>query len=536
MYKEVNEKLNKLRKLASAEEYEVICANIAKEAGILGNIVNGALIAPSVVKGAKLADNIAKAPDIINESNITQVSQLNKMKKIAAAPEKPRENKYESSFNEKMYKAMPYAIGASAIGLSALQIAHGQNPLKSIGKGTGEGLKKMVKANPVGKMVISAAKSALDFNKKTVKETAMKLYRGDVQAKMDFKYMKDGALKTRIQEELKSLEDNKYNKYGLQNSIPYKELVQNATEDVKKAYPRESIAHKALGGFAQGATIGSGAFVVHHLGDEFFRLKDKEELRKHLRESYSNSDKGKDDKINWQSPKQQAANLMSQFNVDKNAGAIPEGGIVKDILVNDVYKNAKRSLVYMGVPAGAAALTQRDVRKDFKKLDKTNNGDKIIVDIPLAALDKKAGVDAGKIKAAVINHIKTNAVEDGRNAIKAVSWTAPPTIATVALGRNIRGNMEKLKQDDLGPVPPGKARIIIETNRGGNGSDADNYYGAMGKRGSDSEDGLTTSDYADSGDIATEKNLSKLEHIRLHHGVLKRMKMIPPQAMEATNA
>lgn len=272
---------------------------------------------------------------------------------------------------------------------------------------------------------------------------------------------------------------------------------QKAADKMKKRL--DMAADAAVKGAALGTTTSLANFVVHDIGDEYFARKDKDEVRRRFREDWNNNfadnivagkhvTKNKD--TGYRTPKQKVDNYNKNHKykpkyINKVASS-PAGdfvnhaddmiqaaskklkskALVKDIIKNDVVKPAVTGISYIGAPALVASAIKRD-RNTLKKIEDTKT-DKVVMDIPEAAMKKKASFQEKVIKNA--KKIKKDYIPENlgqefvRSGIRGVSMAAPVAIIANKTNRNLRGNLEKLedKNKALKPVEKGNVRITVE--------------------------------------------------------------------------
>lgn len=251
----------------------------------------------------------------------------------------------------------------------------------------------------------------------------------------------------------------------------------------------------AINGAAFSGAATAANFIGHEIGDEYFRLKDKDETRRRFREDWNNNFadhvvKGKPIKRNYntgyKTPKQKSKEYKYKSKYIKKVASSPAGdfvnhaddmigavnkklkgkSLVKDIVKNDVVKPAVTGIAYIGAPAAVAAMTKRD-RNTMRKIEETKT-DKVVLDIPESVMNKKASFKEQVIKNA--KKIKTDYVPENlgqefvRAGIRGVSMAAPVAFIAHKTNRNLRGNMEKLedKNKALKPVDKGNIRVTVE--------------------------------------------------------------------------
>ena len=450
-----------------------------------------------------------------------------KFNKFASAQSKQSENNKQKDFLGN-YKYLPYLLGASILGLGVADaVKHGpQSALRTIGRGSFEGIKRM--NNKLIKITRSSAKAAVNaFNK--AQKSKYSHARSKVGEKIDLK--NKNSIKNYIDMAIR--DESKKTRHDIAKLVE-KELKSRGIDPKK-----QTVAQKALQGLAYGAGLTGGSLLLQAIGDEYFERKDKDELRRRLRETRTPFyDSG------YETPKQQAERIIRNMNQGRkqqyiNKQASTKTDLLKEILRDDVLKSAKSSIINAAVPAAVSVAINRNLKTDLSKVrrKKDNNGlgasNKIVVEVPLSRINKKA---FEKIAASskLNSKLKRKALENARLAIRALSWTAPPTILTALTGRNVRGLFEKNNPNvNLEPLEPGKARIIIETNKGDYNSHHNNSYQAyramMGKSANEVEEAVDK----DLDKIRLDKWLKNkarkeksLTNVRLVRGVKKKQRIL----------
>lgn len=255
-----------------------------------------------------------------------------------------------------------------------------------------------------------------------------------------------------------------------------------------------------------GATPVATSLVLSNLADDYFKKRDKEEIRQKLRtlNPYIPSD----------TPDMKIRAMQERLN--KNAAS--DAGTWGEALKKDFGGSFRRSLLLSTVPAVVGTAINKNIKDNFKPIvDKNNKGnaDEITIDVPLETLDdikkmnKKAWVSpkevfmkaklpkakamdyakdiASKVKEFPKKMTKENAKEIfknikekgpevakseafniGKDVLSTAGWVLPPAIVTTVTGRNLaKGDLRKLedveKQDR--PIAPGTARITIQTKK-----------------------------------------------------------------------
>jgi hypothetical protein len=153
----------------------------------------------------------------------------------------------------------------------------------------------------------------------------------------------------------------------------------------------------------------------------------------------------------------------------------------KTLLKEDFLQNGLRSIPYVTAPVAVSHLVGRNLKVDGSKLDdksKFKDNDKIVIDVPIESLSKKASYaeEISKLtEEAVIGGKRLHKIptmkeffkeEMPRAAVKGVSYAAFPTTAILLTKRDLRGMGEKINNSDStdnSPIKPGMARITIQT-------------------------------------------------------------------------
>lgn len=264
------------------------------------------------------------------------------------------------------------------------------------------------------------------------------------------------------------------------NGAPAKEKIKKKL----KTYVDKGVDAGVRGAmFAGGATAAN--FIGHEIGDNYFKNKDKDELRREYREDWNRNFadhvvKGKrmDRSVNtgYQTPKQISKNrLYKQASVADfvDPNAVEEGvkkvktplkgkALAKDIIKNDLIKGSLTGLAYAAVPATVAHVIKRD-RNTLRKLD-SEDTKKTVIELPENII-KKASVNLDGLKKLRKELTPENIPEEMvRNGVRGFAKTIPVAGVSYALNRNLRGNLEKLDDEHkkVKPIEKGKVRIIVE--------------------------------------------------------------------------
>ncbi len=563
LYTEMLEKYEELIKVASKEDLEKEAEAILKEAGIVLPLAkNTAKMVGKVTKGVgkvgskagqyamknkgKTVGGILTGSYIANSANDAMKKEIKKMKtsniiedidrpknrygeKLAAYKNNNNNNNRRNTSKNNddesgKYKYLPHAAGGAMLGLAIAEGVKSKSvtqPLKTMGVGSVEALQRLIKQkgkkNRIFRILSNAARKASNV-----------ISDGDAKiVEWHKKYHSVPHWKKLSDEEMIGIIRNYRNKYG--NKGPA--LEGQPMFDFKKAKQRikdNSPSLKELNkGLGAGATFGLANFMVHSAGDEYFKRKDADELRRRLRESYEDdvsdiktmkkliTNPGSVTKNTYKTPKQKAEEIRKRR--EKRANEIIDGIMkeaiskskfgqkAKEILKEDVLKNMKRSALFFGTVSAANNLTGRRLNSDFSKINDPNDNltadGRVIIEVPLTqsgrpsrrARPRKLAFEEidGIIKEAKFNKkkfvkfkkiITEGTGSAGRQALGALTFAMTPAIFQSLTGRDMKNNFVKSDNKDLGPIDPGKARIIIETNRGGR---SDGGYYATSKRASE---------------------------------------------------
>lgn len=524
MYKELLEEYAQLKKVASEEKFETACSDILKEAGVFST--TGKIVGKVADKAVKFGFKHPMAAFATMTAAPILGAGINKMKQQAVQPaENPSniegadanpipfrkkniddpnemklasENEYRNDENKdrSVYKYFPAVAALASAALYGAQAYHDKSftkPFATYREGLSEAGKKLTKLQvsklPGGSAILNAVKKGATIARKNADE-AMTWYREQNRIKTPFREWATNL----SQEERKRIIHayNTFNKAQPKKKVDWSKIKEGIKEGTKKTNK----------GIAQGVGFGLGSFGIHAAGDKYFEWKDDNEYRKTLRKNYAN-DPGNlktmaplvgINKAPYVPPKDRVKREMDDkrhYNDrrprEKTASA---GSFAKDVLVNDFLKNIPKSVSYNAGPAAMALLLNRDIRKDWSKIkdkDKPeqldNSNGRVVIEVPLDDLNKKsndnaAGIDKEAIdKGKLINSAKEMLKDNTRSAAKGIAYALPLALITKYTGRNIKSHFEKVDHDkrDLGPVPEGKARIIIETPKPGNSS-ADDFF------------------------------------------------------------
>lgn len=369
--------------------------------------------------------------------------------------------------------------------------------------------KRVSKAYNIGSKVIKDASKLADNNRKTKElKEAFEIYRQKTKNTLmefeDFKEL-DSAYKSFLRKTGKThinFEDwakKNAGRIGMQNKKYYRK-----TDLKQKA---DMAFDAAVKGAALGTTTSLANFAVHEVGDEYFKKKDKDEVRARFREDWNNNftdnlvagkraerakstgyktPKQKIEQYNKQQRKKNSNNNRYKPKYINKTAAAPAGDFVnhaddvishsakklkgkallKDVIKNDVIKSGVTGLAFVGAPAVAASAMKRD-RNTFKKIEDTKT-DKIVMDIPESAMKKKASYTDKIMNGA--KKIKKDYIPDNlgqefvRAGIRGVSMAAPVAIIANKTNKNLRGNLEELEDRNkkLKPVDRGNVRVTVE--------------------------------------------------------------------------
>lgn len=415
-------------------------------------------------------------------------------------------NKKASVEQDEMYaskmKYLPAVAAATTAGLIGYGVATGKvNKDLVINEGKKMG-KKVSKAYNAGSKIVSEAvniadkKKAADELKKAFEE--YKQATGNTILELsDFKELKNAYESWRRKSNAVNVSfldwakknAHRFNMNGNNNAYKSKNLKQKA----------DMAAEAAMKGAALGTATSIANFAVHEVGDEYFRMKDRDEVRRRFREDWNNNytdnlvagkrpNKGKN--TGYKTPKQKAENYKKKHGYQpkymNKVAASPMGdfvnhaddiaqsvgkklkgkSLVKDIVKNDVIKPAVTSVAYVGAPAVLASSLKRD-RNTLKKIEDSKT-DRLVIDIPETAMKKSASFKDTVIKNA--KKIKADYVPDNlgqefvRAGIRGISFSAPVAVAANVTNRNLRGNLEKLEEKNkaLKPLEKGNVRVTVE--------------------------------------------------------------------------
>lgn len=493
MEKKASFKLSPIKKFKSL--------SLGKKIGVgVGVASTGAGVVSSVGGGVKELTKPMQHPTGINtgfQYGTMSVNTNTGMDKKAGA-------EHDSLESSKM-KYLPIVAGVTTGGVIAGGIATGKlNKDLFIQEGK-KVAKRASKAYNVGaKIVNDAAKIAKGNKKNQELKEAFDIYRQKTKNTLmefdDYKELRSAyeSVKRKTGDTTLSFEDwakRNARRIGMQNKKYYKKT------DLKEK------ANMALDATIKGAALGTATslanFAVHEAGDEYFRKKDRDEVRARFREDWNNNftdnlvagkraQRGK--KTGYKTPKQRIDNYNKQMsrnnnykpkNINKTASApmgefvnhaddmIQSGvkklkgkALVKDIIKNDVIKSGVTGVAFVGAPAVAAASMKRD-RNTFNKIE-DNKTDKIVMDIPESVMKKKASYTDKVIKGAKKikkDYIPENLGQDFvRAGIRGISMAAPVAAVAHATNRNLRGNLEELEDRNkkLKPVDKGNIRVTLE--------------------------------------------------------------------------
>ena len=276
------------------------------------------------------------------------------------------------------------------------------------------------------------------------------------------------------------------------------------TKDTRK--PVKKLIDNAYDGLIKGTAIGAGTFGVKSLSDNYFKSKDKEELRELLRQS------DRDSEVKH-SPKYYANKL------EKRAS---KSNFFKREVLPAMGDTARASLVTLGVAKGMEALGNRKNKNNIAQ-----GKDRTVIDIPLSELNKKSSMEIIDELYKESSAKKTLGQKMLLDGAKAGAWIVPATIAGNIMNRN-------KEQED--PIGKDRARITIQTNKS---NDSDKMHKSTEKaflkhsflkRSSDVEKGLSKDlKKIDLDDImkVRDRSKKKLQNQELRQGVRRRWRRLP---------
>lgn len=469
--------------------------SLGKKLGVgLGVVSTTAAVGGAAVDGAKEAFKPIDTKSTIKTGFKNGVKQVNPGIKKSASAEQ------DSLASSKM-KYLPVITAATTGGLIGVGLATGKinkdlaiNEAKRMGK-------KVSKAYNAGSKVVTDAMKIAEKNKMTEElKKAFEEYKsatGNTIIELsDFKELKSAyeSWRRKTGNTKVSLVDwakKNAGKVGINNKNAYKgkNLKQKA----------DMAADAAIKGAALGTATSVANFAVHEIGDEYFRRKDNDEVRRRFREDWNNNftdnlvagkKVNKNKNTGYKTPQQRvnnhikkegykpkyinkvAASPMGEFvnhadDMIHAAGKKLKGkALFKDIVKNDVVKPAVTGVAYVGTPALLASAMKRD-RNTLKKIENTKT-DRVVIDVPEKAMKKSASFQDVVIKNA--KKIKADYIPDNlgqefvRAGIRGVAMGAPVAVIANKTNRNLRGNMEKLedKNKALKPLEKGNVRITVE--------------------------------------------------------------------------
>lgn len=473
--------------------------SLGKKVGIgVGVASTGIGVASSVVDGGKELLKPVDTKSTVNTGFKNGVIPVNKNINKKASAE------HDSLESSKM-KYLPAIAAATTGGLIVGGVATGKLKKDVIIDESKKMGKKVSKIYNVGSKVINDASKLAKNNKKTKElKEAFELYKqktgNTLMEFSDFKELDSAYQSWRRKkgDTVTSFEDwakRNAGKIGMQNRKYYK-----GTNLKQKA---DMALDSAIKGAALGITTSVANFAVHEAGDEYFKKKDKDEVRARFREDWNNNfadnlvagkraERGKN--TGYKTPKQKVNHYNKQQQkrnnnykpkyINKTASPagefvnhaddmISEGAkklkgkaLIKDIVKHDIIKPGVTGIAYVGAPALVASSIKRD-RNTLKKIEDTKT-DKIVMDIPESAMKKKASYTEKVMSGA--KKIKKDYIPDNlgqefiRSGIRGISMAAPVALIANATNKNLRGNLEELenKNKKLKPVDKGNVRITVE--------------------------------------------------------------------------
>lgn len=494
MDKEASLKISPMKKFKSMSLGKKVGAGIGVASTGLG-------VASSVIDGAKELVKPVDATSTVNTGFKNGVMPVNKNITKKASAE------HDSLESSKM-KYLPAITAAATTGLIVGGVATGKlNKDLLIKEGKKMG-RRVSKAYNVGSKVVNEASELAKNNKKTKElKEAFEAYK----QKTGNTLMEFGDFK-----ELNSAYNSWLRKTGNSN-VSFEDWAKRNAGRVgienKNYYKGKNIKQKAdmaldaaIRGAALGTTTSLANFAVHEVGDEYFKKKDKDEVRARFREDWNNNfadnlvagkraerskstgyktPKQRVDQYNRQQQRKYNNNNYRPKYINKVASA-PVGDfanhaddmisnasrrlkgkeLVKDIIKHDIVKPAVTGVAYIGAPALVAASIKRD-RNTLKKIEDTKT-DKIVMDVPESAMKKKASYTEKIVEKA--SKIKKDYIPDNlgqefvRSGLRGVSMAAPVAIIANRTNKNLRGNLEELEDRNkkLKPVDKGNVRITLE--------------------------------------------------------------------------
>lgn len=268
--------------------------------------------------------------------------------------------------------------------------------------------------------------------------------------------------------------------YGFARKIPellskhkaspkYVKMMSGAARIAKKKSADETkknIIDKATMGIGFGTSAAIANFVVHALGDQYFKDEKTKDLIKKSYEDGSFIDqtglhtmrKPILKAIEDMDKKTASSTIDELYKEAAKFDNIREYG--KKVLVEDIAQNAIKSIPFALVPVGASYAINRNLKKDMSKVRGQDNQqtDKIVIEVPRDQVKI-----AGDYKPMPWKEFFK--YELPSSVVRSLTWILPATALTALTNRNFHSVGEKI-QNDQQPIEQGKARISIYKNKG----------------------------------------------------------------------